>query len=241
MGKKKQAAKAPPPPVPAKFPLAAQVWVKQGITDPDFPDFPLGGWAGAVKQVVHDQGKAMYLIEWNRRTLANLHPIYRQRCERDGLAYETMWLDEASLERDSGEPPSIDQPKHIAPRPLSMDNEDDRLCAVFGLTGDDLPPRVNLDTLRQYHDYLAAHLSLPFEGKLGTAIGPHRDTKSPVSVIGLLDPVQDYEPEETYGLICQLIQNEEKIEFPLADIKVQRGNANYQLVADYAYWFHNWQ
>jgi hypothetical protein len=152
-----------------------------------------------------------------------------------------MWLDEESLELDSGEPQSIEQPAHVDSRPLSMDNQDDRICAVFGLTGDDLPPPARLETLRQYHDYLMNHLSIPFPAQLGTRIGPHRDPKSPVSVIGLLDPVEDYEPEETAGLICHLIQNEEKKEYPLADLEVKNGDPNLPIVKDYAYWLHNWQ
>jgi len=34
------------PRTPARFALGAQVRVKPGTTDPDFPDIPLGGWAG---------------------------------------------------------------------------------------------------------------------------------------------------------------------------------------------------
>ena len=38
-----------------------------------------------------------YLIRWNEKTLASIHPIYRKRCERDGLDVEEMWLSEEVL------------------------------------------------------------------------------------------------------------------------------------------------
>src|SRR5437762_481990 len=96
---------------------------------------------------------------------------------------------------------------------LKADEPADRLQAILGGTGDELP-RVGLETLRQFHGYLAEHLSFPFEGRLTISVGPHRDTKSPLKVIRLLDPVKGYSPEEMYGLICKAEQNGAKIELP---------------------------
>jgi hypothetical protein len=88
-GKSKKEKK---PRTPARFATGAMVRVKPGTTDPDFPDIPLGGWAGTIRDVDQRSAPPIYLIEWNQYTLDHMHPIYRKRCERDGLELESMWL-----------------------------------------------------------------------------------------------------------------------------------------------------
>jgi hypothetical protein len=97
------------PRTPARFGTGAQVRVKPGTTDPDFPDIPLGDLAGTIRDV--DQGSAppIYLIEWNQHTLDHMHPVYRKHCERDGLELESMWLGEDDTEPDSSGPAVIEQ------------------------------------------------------------------------------------------------------------------------------------
>ena len=41
-------AKKGRPPAPAKFKVGDRVRVKRGIRDTDYPDMPLGGWAGTI-------------------------------------------------------------------------------------------------------------------------------------------------------------------------------------------------
>src|SRR5579884_2107242 len=96
MASKKKGAggRRPKPSVPAKFSVGDRVRAKPGTTDPDFPDIPLGGWAGAITEVDQRSSPPTYLIEWDRRTLDGMHPVYRKRCERDGLGVESMWLGE---------------------------------------------------------------------------------------------------------------------------------------------------
>jgi len=120
------------------------------------------------------------------------------------------------------------------------DDADQRLRSILGGKGDRIPI-VRVDSLRRFHDYLVAHLSFPFEGKLSSPIGPHRDTKSSLSVIRLLDTVREYAPEEMHGLICKTSQKGEKIELPLARIDVEESSPHYQLLDDYNYWLANCQ
>ncbi len=94
----------------AKFKPGEQVRVRHGVTDTDYPDMPLGGWTGDVVEVYDD---LMYMIKWNKETLASLHPVFKARCERDGLTFGQYCLGEDDLEPDSGGPLKIEQPKQI--------------------------------------------------------------------------------------------------------------------------------
>src|SRR5215212_7793196 len=87
---------------PLRFEPGMKVRVKQGVRDPDFPDIPLGGWAGTVKEVEQADGETTYLILWGRTTLRGMHPVYKKRCERDGLETESMWLGAEDIEPDDG-------------------------------------------------------------------------------------------------------------------------------------------
>lgn len=128
----------------------------------------------------------------------------------------------------------------MSKKSLKPDEPTDRLLTILGGTEDD-PPCVGLETLRRFHGYLAEHLTFPFEGRLTISVGPHRDTRSPVKVIRLMDPIKEYAPEEMYGLICKAEQNGEKIELPLDRIDVEEGSPAYQLLEDYRHWLSNCQ
>src|SRR5207302_11439773 len=120
-----------------------------GPTDPAGPDIRLGGGAGAMGEVDQKSAPPTYLIEWNRHTLDHVDPVYRKRCERDGLGLESMWLGEDDIQPDTGGPVVIEQPTSIVTRPLSERDQDDRVRIALGLTGDDPLPEVDDDTLRR--------------------------------------------------------------------------------------------
>jgi hypothetical protein len=228
------------PKAPPRFDPGAKVRVKHGVRDPDFPDVPLGGWAGSVKEVHQAKGEVTYLIAWDRRTLANLHPVYRKRCERDGLEFETMWLGEGDIEPDEGKPMPIERPTTIEPRPLSEKEQEDRVRMALGLSHDDPLPDVNHETLLAYHRYLAAHLGFPFQARYEKRIGWSERVEMPLTVTGLLRP-EDCEIDEQYGVIATGRDAEEPVDFPLAEVEVRGSSPSGRMVRDYAYWFHNWR
>ncbi len=227
------------PQAPARLAAGAQVRVKLGTTDPDFADIPLGGWAGTIREV--DQtppGPPTYLIEWNRHTLEHMHPVYRNRCERDGLEAESMWLGEEDIEPDTGEAPLMEQPAEIRVRPLNEKDQEDRIRAAFGLTSDDLLPDVDQESLAKFHAYLVGRLSFPFPAEFTEETGPLQEESYPATVVGLLDAD---DCDDMYGLLCEARQGKEKLELPLAEIEAKKGSPNRRLIGDYSFWFWNWR
>jgi hypothetical protein len=126
------------------------------------------------------------------------------------------------------------------PKKWETTSQTRRLRTILGDHGDRLP-RVGVETLRRFHAYLVEHLAFPFQGRLSDPIGPHRDTRSPLTVILLMDPIKEYAPEEMYGLICKAEQNGERIELPLDRINVEEVSPHYQLLEDYRHWLWNCQ
>ncbi len=222
---------------PVKFALDDAVRVRTGVTDPDFPDIPLGGWVGKITQVEEDD-PPLYVIRLSQDTLKNMHPVYRKRCERDGLDHEEMRLGEDELEADVGGPVVLEQPTKIITSPLSMKDQDDRIRAVFGLTRDDLLPDVEEDSLGKYYHYLAANLKFPFEATWAREVGFGEQTEK-VTVLALADFEDDLWIDEDYGILCSVKMRRGHGELPLAEMGKVKGKPNKQLVDDYAYWFWN--
>src|SRR4051794_20227341 len=198
---------------PPRFESGMKVRVKHGVRDPDFPDIPLGGWAGTVKEVEQAKGQTTYLIVWDRTTLKGMHPVYKKRCERDGLELESMWLGEEDIEPDDGTPVPIEQPTAIQTPALAETDEGDRVRAVFGLTHDDPLPEVGEETLLTYYRSLVARLKLPFAAVYGEeVIGPYSRKRRTITVTGLLDP-EGYDLDVEFGLIGSGRDRGEVIEF----------------------------
>ena len=218
----------------------AKVRVKHGVTVPDFDDIPLGGWTGTITMVEQVLDRIDYEIEWDRRTLDAMNPVYRKRCDRDDLDVETMWLAEEDIEADDGTPHPIEPPTNIVTPPLSEKDQDDRVRMALGLTHNDPLPEISFETLHSYHGYLASHLTFPFTAYGGEEeIGPFSRKRATITVTGLLEPGRGRIGVED-GLLCRCVAREEEIELSLVEIEVNKKNPNARLVSDYAYWFHNW-
>jgi len=166
-----------------------------------------------------------------------MHPVYRKRCERDGLERESMWLGEDDFEPDTGGPVVIEEPKQIVTRPLNPKDEDDRVRQALGLSSDDPLPEVDADTLRAYHRHLAAHLTFPFEAKWEPEYGPAPTIK----ITGLGDPEDGDGLDEMYGLLCEARSEGRRIEVPLGECEAKKSSPNHQLLKDYSYWFWNYR
>jgi hypothetical protein len=225
------------PQQPAKFVSGTPVRVKSGTTDPDFSDIPLGGWAGTIREVDQRAHSPTYLIEWTQKTLDQLHPVYRKRCERDGLEFEIMWLGEDDIESDTGALPIVEQPTAIHTRSLDPADQDDHIRAILSLASEDPLTEVTEETLRRYHSYLACRLSFPFAATFSAETGPLEDTTFPVTVFGLLD-VDDC--DDMCGLRCEARHDKRHLELPLGELQVKKDDPNHRFIEDYSYWFWNW-
>jgi hypothetical protein len=222
-----------------QFSVSDAVRVKPGVTDPDFPDIPFGGWAGTIAEIEDDKPRTyLYLIQLNERTLKSIHPIYHKRCERDGLEASQVWMLEEDLEPDIGEPVEIEHPTNILTKPLSMDDQDDRIRAVFGLTSDDPLPAVDDESLLAYYEYLSANLSFPFEAHYSPETGLFSRHTSRVTVMSLGDPDAPW-IDDMYGLLCSARLDRRTVDLPVGELEVKEGKPHWQLIADYCYWFWN--
>lgn len=215
----------------ATFKVGDKVRVKHGVTDVDYPDMPLGGWAGTITEV---QGTDTFTIRWSKETLDAIHPVFKNRCEIDGLDHEEYVLTGDDLEPAPGGPLQIKQPTEITTKPLSPKDQDDRIRMVFGLTSNDPLPDANDETLEAYQEHLSKNLVFPFRAEHGAEYGhPER-----VKVIGL--GASDEEPmiDETYGILCEARVEGQVVTLPLGELEDAKPNR--KLIDDYCYWFHNW-
>lgn len=226
MSKKKRV----PSPV-GKFKVGDKVRVKHDIRDTDYPDIPLGGWAGTISEV-HKDG--MYTIQWSKETLANIHPVVKRRSEKDGTVLEEYWLGDDDLEADAGGPLNIEQPTEIVIKSLSPKDQDDRIRMIFGLTSNDPLPEVDDETLTTYRDYLAKNLTFPFQAEHGAEYGHPERAK----VIGLGNPDEEPMIDEEDGILCEARMEGQIVTLPLGELEDAKPNR--QMIDDYCYWLHNW-
>jgi len=212
--------------------------VKQGIKDADYPDMPIGGWAGTVSEV---QKNGICMVVWSRETLDAVHPVFRKRCERDGVELERYWLGQDELKSDEGGSLDIEQPEEISTEPLSHKDQDDRIRMVFGLDSNDPLPEVDEETLEVYSEYLADSLSFPFQAEHTPESGHLFPHSRIVKVIGLGDPDDEPMIDDLYGILCEARHQRRVLVVPLAELEVEKGKPNRQAVKDYCYWFWNWR
>jgi hypothetical protein len=201
------------------------VRVRTGTEDPDFPDFTLGGWVGIIQEM-QSETPPLYLVEWTDETLEGMHPVYRRRCDREGLDLESTWLSENDLEPDSGGPPTMQQPKALVPIPLDQNDPEDRARAILGLTSDDELPEIDEKSLARFHEILQQRIPFPF-------VGTDTDL-DPVVVLRLL-PTNKATLE--MGLLVEVSREDgELAEMPLLEVEAVEGTVGERDLMAYFAW-----
>jgi hypothetical protein len=123
--------------------------------------------------------------------------------------------------------------------PGKSQTQEGRILAALGLIRGPLPQAV-MKWLIRYHNYLAAHLRLPFEARCPEDSGVLRPWSSNVTVVELLTP-SSFSTNDGMGLKCKAFRGGEATEIPLVDLEVLSDALDAQLIEDYWYWFWNWQ
>jgi hypothetical protein len=214
------------------FAVNEHVRVKRGVTDFDYADMPLGGWAGIVIQV-EEGGCTACLVHWNGETLAAITSFYRQRCQQDGIDYTEKWLDQDDLEIDRGRRLGIESYPGTHTPLLRADTPDDRIRAVFGLASDDPLPAVDQESLLAYYEHLSFYLTVPFLADLRPTQPLQNELRS-VVVLGLGDKAR---VNQNDGILCTGIDQSGEYELPLAGLHIQPDGPNHDLISDYSHWF----
>jgi hypothetical protein len=209
------------------FAVGDRVRIKRGVKDHDYPDLPIGGWAAIITEVGED---GTYTLSWTEDTLKTIHPIYRKRCERDGGDFDIYCIGGEDLESDPGGPLEIERPDAIITRPLSEENQDDRVRFALGLTADDALPDVDEDTLLAYREFLAVRLSFPFQA----VFNPERGVAASVEVLGLGEADGEPMVDDDYGIMCEVRLRGRTGNVPLAELEKPEAVSNRQWVDDYS-------
>lgn len=217
---------------PRKFTVGDRVRVKQGVTDFDYADMPLGGWAGVVAEI--DQSTCTTcLVRWSPETLAMIGRLYVDRCREDGIDFHEKWLDVDELVHEPGGAVWMEQPDRASGASVP-DSAVNRVREVFGLESSDPLPRVDRGSLGAYYEHLFARLAFPFPAAWWQ--DSRRPTRAPrnVVVLYLLDKSL---LNESDGIVCEAQDEEGKSRLPLHKLLLDPQDSNYQVIDDYRYWF----
>ena len=138
------------------------VRIKPGVVHHEYADLALGGWEATVVDPLWLVPLG-YTLHWTERTLAACHPVYHKRCRRDDMPVDEYLADEIELVAAvADEPLALEPPTGLTTRPLSADDTEDRVRAIFGLTSDDPLPEIDLETQQTYFAYLRERMRFPF-------------------------------------------------------------------------------
>ena len=119
--------------------------------------------------------------------------------------------------------------------PFQRCNRENRIRAVFRLRRDDPLPDVDRQSLQTYHEYLAAHLSFPFQADYCEETEPLVFDDA-VTVTGLLSAEEDA-VDSSCGIRCTAHMQGREFQPPLAVLKPADHSANRRLIDDYWHWF----
>ncbi len=126
----------------------------------------------------------------------------------------------------------MEQPTNIVTPPLSMDDPDDRIRIVFGLTSDDPLPKADEQTQQKFLDYLKAHLSFPFKAEHYPATDVGSGRIGEVTVLGFADlPFV-----RKAGVVLHARMGTEEVQVAAVGLHVSDGDPNRRYVEDYTYW-----
>jgi hypothetical protein len=83
--------------------LGDSVQVKDGVMDPDYDGYCMGGWSGTIIAFETWEQTLMALIAWDASTQRDrIDPEVRRRATSQGLSAARMWLQLSEFEQVEG-------------------------------------------------------------------------------------------------------------------------------------------
>jgi hypothetical protein len=217
------------------FHVGDSVRVKEGVEDPDNPEWDIVAWQGRIVEVGTKEPMTI-LVEWDSITLDNMPAAIVEQCEKEGLDWSKFDFFPSHLEkaspRDTEEDVKQAQNKlHDRYCWVSMGEEGERIRQV--LAGVDLADEMGV--LNAWQAYLSENLTFPFEAEIAEfqEYGRLRQGDK-VHVVGIVE-VGDH-----YGPIAEIRHARRRYDLPLADLEAcDSGSPNYQPLRAYRFWFAN--
>jgi hypothetical protein len=214
------------------------VVVKAGVQDPDMGN-DLSGWQGRVLDIIEEgEEDPLVTIEWDSQTLNHMPASVLEHCTREKLNWAIINLSATDVERAElrDTPDDVVQARIRLIRQygdpfVEQDEQDLRIAAVLA----DVNENDVMAALDVWEDYLAQHLTFPFEAEVSEfqERGPLQ-TGEVVSVIGLA------ETDDLYGVLVNVNVKRKEYIFPLCDLEVRDKRLPlYQIVKDYVVWYAN--
>ncbi len=218
--------------------LGDSVIVKQGVKEPDFEEFSIGGWQGRVVEIdtKSDKDNNLIMIEWDSLTLRQIPSKYIEQSERDGLDWKNMTLYESELEkskpRDTKE--NVKQTQDKLSDNHYWDSLGDEVIRISKIL-DNVNPQDEMKCLQKWVEYLDNELSFPIHAIVSDSEDNWLIKSGDRVIIKSLPHIVDM-----YGIIASIRLNDEKYEFPLCDLEViDKTKSDFQLIDDYRTWFSN--
>ena len=221
----------------SKFKKGDCVKIKDGVTDPDYPEIDISGWQGRVEEFENDaeEGGELYTIAWDSISLRNLDAQIILDSIEEGVDYTMMAMLGEDLEpaepRDSEEDvvfaiAELDETYYWS----ELGEQGDRIREVLSkIKSNDIN-----EVLSFWKSHLENNLTLPIRViYVGESVdGLSEGAKMTVTAF---DSV-----EEENGIIASVQTSKGNKLVPLCDFDVETESESNQALNDYCVWFANY-
>jgi hypothetical protein len=213
--------------------IGDSVIVKADVRDPDL-GIDIGGWQGTIIDVSEAEGTVG--IAWDSATLEAMPPAIIDHCEREGLAWDEMYLSRSEVEAAPQRDTPAQRAKVLARlqsqhRWSHLGDEGAQIQAVIGAVDDDDEWAV----LEAWEAHLRQVLRFPFEA----VIVESQDYGS-LRMGDRLKVQAITDNDDLHGLIVRATHQGDRVALPLCDLKVADPRSpNHDPVQAYAAWFAN--
>ena len=221
-----------------KLKLGDSVVVKQGVKEPDFEEFEIGGWQGRIIKIdtESDKNNVLITIEWDSFTLKQIPSNYISISERDGYDWQKMVLYDSELEKTK--PRDKKRDTEQAQDKLAFEHHWDsfgdqgaRIVKVLA----DVDQQDIMQCLQKWVEYLDKELSFPIAAIVAESADDRLIRYGDKVLIKKLSTINDL-----YGIIASIRLDGKHYEYPLCDLDViDEQTTNFQLIDDYLTWFGN--